>query len=94
MIENLDDKNPSNNYGDTPLHCATWIPGSFEVFEIIFEHVEDKNPSNNCGSTPLFYAAANGYLEICKLIIDNVEDKNPATFAHCKKLPFFHEIVP
>ena len=41
MIENLDDKNPSSNYGDTPLHCATWIPGSFEVFEIIFEHVED-----------------------------------------------------
>ena len=72
----MEDKNPANNEGDTPLSFAAQ-EGYFEICKLIIENVEDKNPANNSGSTPLSYAAEKGHFEICKLIIENVEDKNP-----------------
>ena len=70
------DKNPKNNEGFTPLHCAA-SRGHFQICGMFIDQIEDKNPKNNLGHTPLHYAAYGGYLEICKLILDNVQDKNP-----------------
>ena len=43
LFESLDDKNPVDEYGDTPLHNAA-VGGSLDVFKLIFESVTDKNP--------------------------------------------------
>ena len=72
----MEDKNPANIDGITPLSVAAQN-GHFEVCQLIIQNVEDKNPANKIGDTPLHYAAENGHLDICKLIMDNVEDKNP-----------------
>ena len=52
IIDNVEDKNPADNYGETPLHRAA-EKGHTEICRMIIENVEDKNPANNNGKTPL-----------------------------------------
>ena len=76
IIDCLDDKNPSDNNGDTPLHAAAGVaiskfkvkPGNYlEVCNLIIENGVAKNPSNNRGETPLSYATYRGNKKICEL---------------------------
>ena len=58
----MEDKNPKNNVGLSPLHIATG---------------EDKIPRKDIGTTPLHIAAYQSHLKICQYTIKNMEDKNP-----------------
>jgi len=82
IIEEVEDKNPAGEYGQTPLHEAA-KRGHFDIFRLIMENVQDKNPGSFDGgstcSTPLHWAAQEGHFEICRLIMQNVQDKNPAS---------------
>ena len=75
-IRNIEDKNPSNEWGQTPLHYAA-ENGRLEVCQLIIQSVDEKNPPNNIGYTPLHYAARWGKAFICELIMKNITDKNP-----------------
>ena len=72
----VDNKNPANLLGQTPLHWAA-AAGNFEIFQLIFLKVNDKNPFDIDGYTPLYMAASNGHLEILKFIMERVKDKSP-----------------
>ena len=82
IMENMDEKNPKDDWGVTPLHEAAEY-GKVEVCKLIVENVQcdkeickryqcDKNPKNDFNFTPLHMAAMNGHLQVCKLIIENV----------------------
>ena len=75
MMEKLEDKNPRDEDGFTPLHWAA-KNGHLELYQWIMEKVKDKNPRDNSGLTPLHLAANNGHLAVAKLITENVQDKN------------------
>ena len=70
------DKNPRNNFGETPLHFAA-MNGHLLVCKYIMEQVTDKNPRADYGRTPLHYAAMNGHLPVCEYIMEQATDKNP-----------------
>ena len=63
IIENVDDKNPADRNGMTPLHRAAEY-GHLDICKLIIQNVEDKNPPSNDRSTPLHWAAENGHLEV------------------------------
>jgi ankyrin repeat protein len=85
----VEDKNPKDVRGETPLHKAA-ENGYLDICKIILEDpsVDDKNPKclkiwdmDYCrdfkGETPLHLAAKDGYLEICQLMIIYIENKSP-----------------
>ena len=72
----MEDKNPRNDYGETPLHKAAF-DGNVEIVELILENVIEKNPANIIGTTPLHNAASIGKFKTFKLIFDNSLNKNP-----------------
>ena len=76
IIDMLDDKNPTDKYGETPLSHAV-LNGHLEIYQLIAESLEDKNPSVNYGLSSLHLASERGHLEICEYIMDNLLDKNP-----------------
>ena len=76
IINSVEDKNPRENDGYTPLHVAAAF-GNLDIYEAIMKVVEDKNPANNVGWTPLHHAAHRHDEKLCKLIIENVDNKNP-----------------
>ena len=73
MIMNLNDKNPRNNEGLTPLHISA-LKGNLKIF---LGYVEEKNPKDFLGRTPVHFAAMRGHLSVCRLITKNVTDTNP-----------------
>ena len=80
IMDHLEDKNPKNDWGRTPLHLATLAnhPRGTEVYRLIMNEVDDKNPKDNWqGATPLHSAASFGQFEISKLIVESVDEKNP-----------------
>ena len=67
----LQNKNPTDNEGTTPLHIAA-SEGNLELCRIIINNVNDKNPADNEGHKSLHQAVYNtSQLQICR-------DKNPA----------------
>ena len=76
IIEQLQDKNPGNNWGLTPLHYAAF-EGHLEICQLIMKSVQDKNPGTEEGVTPLHLAAKEGQLDVCKFLCSNLQDKNP-----------------
>ena len=75
-MHKIEDKNPLNEWNDTPLHYAAEY-GQLEVCQLIIQNVNEKNPKNCDGFTPLHLAAKNGKVNICELIMKNIVDKNP-----------------
>ena len=51
IIENVEEKNPKDHYGVTPLHRAA-KEGHLEICRLIIENVEEKNPKRDNGWTP------------------------------------------
>ena len=81
----IQDKNPANQCGNTPLHHAA-EKGLLNIFRLIMKHTQDPLPRNNEGKTPFHYAARNGHHEMCSEIINilevkNIQDKNPQDFS-------------
>ena len=70
MINNsLEEKNPIDVNGNTPLDEAVYNCHLNICKLIISTAVAQKNPANYQGITPLHIASLNGHFEMCKLII-------------------------
>ena len=74
IFEHVEDKNPTDKYGCTPLLLAAMF-GQFDIFQFLINKV-DENCVNNYGNTPLHSAASWGHLHICRLIFEKISDKN------------------
>ena len=72
----IQDKNPRDIHGYTPLHLSI-ERGHFNVCKLIIANIQDINPGKNDGVTPLHLAASEGRVDIYKLISTNVQNKNP-----------------
>ena len=73
----MDNKNPANNRGFTPLYVAA-ENGHIEVCKLIIENmVGEKNLTGPNGFTPIHLAVQNRHKEIYKILIENVEEMNP-----------------
>ena len=84
LVENLDNKNPGDWDGCTPLHMA--VHSSNDVLKLMMDNVTINNSPDNRGRTPLHQAPRCG-LPKFKLIFENTEDKNPADFTDFKQTP-------
>ena len=51
ILENVHNKNPRDDFGETPLHQAA-REGCFEICNLIIENVTEKNPKDHQGKTP------------------------------------------
>ena len=67
IIVAVEDKNPKNQFGETPLHFAA-REGHATIVKMIIDAVDDKNPQDFFGNTPLIRAEENGHEDISKLI--------------------------
>merc|ERR1711884_1007199 len=64
LVINLEDKNPKDEKGITPLQLAAGN-GHLHIVEYLLQHIEgDINPSDSNGFTPLHDAAFNGHLNV------------------------------
>ena len=79
MVSEINDKNPINRYGDTPLHLAA-KNGYLEIVKCIMDNIDDKSPKDNQGRTPLHLAAKYNQIDVCKYIVAVIDDKNPEDF--------------
>ena len=68
LIDNVDDKNPADDYGLTPWHKAA-ANGHLEVCKLLIDNVADKNPVDKAGETPIHLGVEKGHLEVCRLMI-------------------------
>ena len=75
-MDKIEEKNPKDVKGNTPLHEAANC-GHLETLKLIIDKVEEKNPENNKGCTPLHIAAIKGRVEIFRVIMNNVDDISP-----------------
>ena len=85
LMDSVEDKNPADSSGDTPLHKAAFH-GHLAIVSYIMDNIEDKSPKNCFGETPLHAAARKFYrcpsimrkLDVFKHIFEIVDEKNPA----------------
>ena len=88
IVDNVEDKNPSDSIGDTPLHRAA-MGGHLAIVKYIMDNIEDKSPKDQEGNTPLHYAAAPllpprqsvpvpRQLHVFKYLFERADEKNPA----------------
>ena len=77
IINSVEEKNPLDLNGNSPLHEAVYNAHLNICKLIINTTVAHKNPANYQGITPLHIASLNGHFEICKLIVFNTTEKNP-----------------
>ena len=75
ITETSENKNPSNQFGWTPLHVSAQY-GQLAICQFILERAKDKNPKDQFGKTPLDLAAENDQLATCVFIYKYVEDKH------------------
>ena len=76
ILDEVQDKNPKDLEGSTPLHQAANI-GHLEVCKFLSLNLKEKNPRDEMGNTPLHFAAKSGHLDVSKLLCSYLEDKNP-----------------
>ena len=74
IFENVEDKNPPENTGMTPLHVAAMF-GNFDICKLILENIHVMNPPTTDGCTPFGLALSMWNLRICFLIFKNVISK-------------------
>lgn len=70
----VQDKNPGDNGGTTPLHLAA-AEGHFQVCQAILNEVTDKNPSDDDDWTPFHAAAKYGRTDVCQAIMGQIQGK-------------------
>ena len=66
IIERIEDKNPADRLGWTPLHVGA-LYGRLDVCKFIIENVSNKLPVDKFGSTPKDLADRKGFVEISQL---------------------------
>ena len=76
LVEKVNDVEPRDGYGNTPLHYAAMF-GNLEICQKIIGNIKDAHLKNEDEKTPLHFAAENSHSEVCKLILERVSDKNP-----------------
>ena len=74
LIENGDDVNKKDVWGNTPLHWATF--NGYEMCELLIKNGADINAKNYSGQKPLYLAVSHNYLEICECLIEHGADVN------------------
>ena len=62
IAENVDNKNPKDVDGWTPLHWAA-RSGRLLVCQLIIETLDEKNPKTQTGWTPFHWACKNGHFQ-------------------------------
>ena len=65
-MDNVENKNPANNFGDTPLHWAA-KEGHLDVCKLIIANVDNKHPVNISGRTPKDLADHRKHVEVSQL---------------------------
>ena len=63
----VEEKNPADVGGWTPLHCAAEL-GDLEICRLIANSIEDKNPVTANGATPLLLARQSGCEHVIRLL--------------------------
>ena len=63
----VEDKNPEDERGWTPLHVAA-KGGHVRICKMILPVIENKNPRTLFGITPISLAQQNDHLNICNMI--------------------------
>ena len=76
ILKNVQEKNPGDNNGMTPLHLAS-LRNHIAFAKFLIDNIDEKNPGDLTGRTPLHHCAMLGHFEILKHIMKNVKDKNP-----------------
>ena len=71
-MSNVENKNPMDNNGYTPLHEAA-LNGHLEAFKYLFNIVEDKNPKSYHLRTPLDIVRDEGHEEIEQFIVQSLQ---------------------
>ena len=64
--ENVVDKNPADNFGNTPLHYAANY-GCLEICRLIIDNVDNPHTVNNARQTPKALANLNGHIAVSQL---------------------------
>jgi ankyrin repeat protein len=90
IIENVQNKNPRSNIGNTPLHAAA-EGGHMDICKLILESIQPtfaidgqicklniENPMNDFGYTPFDMAESFGRSKVCEYINSFVKKENPA----------------
>ena len=73
IVKHLEDKNPVESNGITPIHLAA-LNGHVWIYKWLSRCISsDKNPMDSFGQTPLHFAADNGDFLMCQMIL-NVSD--------------------
>ena len=60
--------NPTNVYGNTPLHQASWAGHAAVVQLLLAAHDIQVNPTNDGGDTPLMLASDRGHAAVVELL--------------------------
>ena len=74
ISKELDDKNPRDRYGETPLHNAVRY-GRYEICQFITKNTENLESLDILGNTPLQLAEQRRYKEISKLLKISIEEQ-------------------
>ena len=73
-MDKIDDKNPADNTGWTPLHLAAHYQ-LWHVVKFMVNNISVKNPADNHGWTPLQMAAFWGQFDVAKYIQDRIQNE-------------------
>jgi len=65
-MDNVHEKNPADNFGNTPLHFAA-LHGLLESCRLILDNVQNKNSLNSFGTTPLDEARYYNHTHVVQL---------------------------
>ena len=74
ISKELEDKNPKDRYGHTPLHHAV-KRGSYEICQFITKNTQNLESLDVLGNTPLKLAEARGSKEISKLLKTSIKEQ-------------------
>ena len=66
MIQRVEDKNPANIFGRTPLHFAAYN-GHVDVCKLIIDNVDNKHPKDENGRTPKDMIGNRNFIETFQL---------------------------
>ena len=77
--ECIDDLNPKDNEGSTPLHYSA-LNGHMSICRLLLKNLVlkdllvDINPKNKFGFTPLHFAEKNGHLPIVEMFVHKIDE--------------------